>query len=48
MFRGRIFEYVSKNICGIMGVNKFEFVELINADYLFLHKPHTPNYRKGS
>ena len=25
MFRGRIFEYVSKNICGIMGVNKFEF-----------------------
>ena len=25
-----------------------EFVELINADSLFLHKPHTPNYRKGS
>ena len=25
MFRGRIFEYVSKNICDIMGVNKFEF-----------------------
>ena len=27
---------------------KLEFVELINADSLFLHKPHTPNYRKGS
>ena len=25
MFRGRIFEYVSKNICGIIGVNKLEF-----------------------
>ena len=28
--------------------DKLEFVELINADSLFLHKPHTPNYRKGS
>ena len=29
-------------------LDKLEFVELINADSLFLHKPHTPNYRKGS
>ena len=28
--------------------DKLGFVELINADSLFLHKPHTPNYRKGS
>ena len=28
--------------------DKLKFVELINADSLFLHKPHTPNYRKGS
>ena len=29
-------------------LDKLEFIELINADFLFLHKPHTPNYRKGS
>ena len=29
-------------------LHKLKFVELINADSLFLHKPHTPNYRKGS
>ena len=28
--------------------DKLEFGELINADSLFLHKPHTPNYRKGN
>ena len=36
---------------GIVGtelIDILEFVELINADSLFLHKPHTPNYRKGS
>ena len=36
---------------GIVGtelLDKLEFVELINADSLFLHKSHTPNYRKGS
>ena len=39
MFRGRIFEYVSKNICGIMGVNKFEVVgecdgkEIVRNDF---------------
>ena len=29
-------------------LDKLKFLELINADSLFLHKPHTPNYRKGS
>ena len=33
--------------CGLL-LDKLEFVELINADSLFLHKPHTPNYRKCS
>ena len=34
--------------CASVTVRHIGFVELINADSLFLHKPHTPNYRKGS
>ena len=39
-------EVVDKNADNYL--YKLGFVELINADSLFLHKPHTPNYRKGS